>query len=198
MKQKILVVVLLAFCSSQAYALVSPVGVSVVPPLQLPFRGSSIVGARLNLFLGVHESVMGLDLGVIGNMTDRSFGGLQVAGVFNRNKGPSTFYFAQIAGLSNVNLNNSEVYGLQLAGGANISRGKSGVVGLAIAPLGNFAAQGTIYGVEIGLVNRAKQVFGFQIGLVNIVEVLHGLQLGLVNVSKNGLLPVLPIVNFGF
>jgi hypothetical protein len=180
-----------------AEALVSPVGASVIPPLQFPPRGSSIIGARLNLFLGVHESVMGLDLGVVGNMTDRAFGGVQLAGVFNRNKGPTTIDFAQIAGLVNWNLNTSNIYGLQLAGGANINNGRSTLIGLAIAPIGNFAAASAVGGAQIGIINRARQVYGVQLGLLNIAEELHGLQLGLININRSGPLAFVPVVNIG-
>lgn len=187
----------LVLCS-YADAFTTPVGVAVFPPLQLPPRTSSVIGARLNLLLGVNESVVGFDLAAGGNMTDRSFGGIQLAGIFNRNKGPTNIYFAQIAGFSNYNLNTSDIYGLQLAGAFNSNHGKSTIIGLALAPFGNYAPQGTIGGVEVGLINRAKRVFGVQIGVVNVAEEVHGLQLGLVNVNKNGPLPVLPVMNFGF
>lgn len=193
-----LILIVASLWCTQAHALVSPVGVSLTPPAQFPPRGSSVVGARLNLILGVHESVMGFDLGTIGNLTDRAFGGIQIAGGFNRNKGPASIYVAQLGGLINWNLSRSDIIGIQATLGMNVNLGRSTLVGIGIGTLGNNSPQSAVAGAQIGGVNRAKQVFGLQVGLVNITESLHGIQIGLVNINKSGPLYFFPGINVGF
>lgn len=183
--------------SPKAEAMVSPVGVSLFPPLEFPLRGSSVLGARLNIFLGIHESVYGLDVGAVGNMTDKGFGGLQVAGIFNRNKGHATILGTQIGGLGNWNLGGSDIYGLQATLGLNTNRGRdTTLVGLGIGVLGN-RSQGAVVGMQIGIFNQARDVYGLQIGVCNIAKSLHGVQLGLVNINKDGPLPFFPVINAG-
>src|SRR5689334_13767610 len=104
-----LIFIAMSALSRPAQAMISPIGVSLLPPIQFPFRGSSIVGLRLNCFIGIHESVYGLDLGVVGNVTDKGFGGVQLAGFFNRNRGGATILGAQIASLGNWNLGGSDI-----------------------------------------------------------------------------------------
>jgi hypothetical protein len=180
----------------RASALVSPVGVSLVPPLQLPFRHNNIIGLRLNILMGLHESVYGLDIGGFGNMTDRRFGGIQLAGLFNRNAGPAYIFGLQFAGLMNWNAKDSTIAGLQLTAGFNYNRGKAEVYGLQIGGIGN-RCDGKVAGAQIGLYNQAKEVYGLQIGLINLAKALHGVQIGLVNVNMSGFLPFFPIINVG-
>lgn len=49
---------------------------------------------------------------------------------------------------------------------------------------------------QFGLFNRAESVKGVQFGLINSTRNLDGVQIGLVNHATNGVLPVLPLVNF--
>jgi len=58
---------------------------------------------------------------------------------------------------------------------------------------------GAVIGAQLGgLFNRAYRVTGVQLGLVNYAEDLEGAQLGLININRNGIVPVLPGLNFGF
>ena len=50
--------------------------------------------------------------------------------------------------------------------------------------------------VQLGFVNYSESVSGLQFGFVNGTKNLEGVQVGLVNYAANGILPVLPIVNF--
>jgi hypothetical protein len=59
--------------------------------------------------------------------------------------------------------------------------------------------EGTFEGLQLGLVNHTNNARGIQLGLVNYTETMHGLQIGLVNIIRqDGVLPVLPIINWSF
>jgi hypothetical protein len=197
-KLRLLPILFFFLAPSATWAFVSPVGVSLVPPLEFPWRSASVIGARLNLIFGLHSSVYGFDFGGIGNMTDRNFGGVQLAGAFNRNAGDAHVFGLQAASVFNWNVKEVTIIGLQLTGGFNYNRGsKSALYGLGIGGIGNYC-QGQLAGVQIGLYNQAGQVYGVQIGLINVAKDLHGLQIGLVNLSKTGgLLPFFPILHIG-
>jgi len=183
---------------NSAQAAVSPVSVSVVPPVQFPPSDYNIAGARISALYGNHRDVRGIDIGVLGNITQQTFTGLAVSGLFNLTKGQTTILGAQIAGITNINRQKTNVFGLQLAGALNYQDAESSVTGLQAAVLGNVAPHTTVYGFQVGLYNRAKSVYGFQIGLVNDTVNLHGIQIGLVNFHRTGLFYVSPIINVGF
>lgn len=124
----------------------SPLGVGLFPPLQLPNSGYGITGLRLTL-VGVHRESQGIDIGLLGNVTNKSFKGLSLSGLFNYNSGLSTVVGLQAAGLANINIGASKVYGVQFAG---------------------YNTAGTVYGLQLGLVNVANDLHGIQIGLFNI------------------------------
>jgi hypothetical protein len=187
-----------AFLScSQAHALVSPLGVAILAPVQFPPTSFTLVGARASVFWGKHRDVWGLDIGAIGNMTEGSFAGIGVSGIFNYNKGMSTVVGLQFAGITNINVNKARVLGLQVAGVFNHNRAESSVVGLQLA-LANLAPATSIYGFQAGVYNRSRAIYGFQIGLINSTDSLHGLQIGLLNFNKSGIFSVAPILNIGF
>lgn len=50
--------------------------------------------------------------------------------------------------------------------------------------------------VQLGFVNYSQSVGGIQLGFVNATQNLEGIQVGFVNYAANGILPVLPIINF--
>jgi hypothetical protein len=124
----------------------TPLEVALFPPLQLPSTDFGVKGIRLSL-VGLNRELRGLDLGLLGNMTNVEFKGVAISGLFNYNRGASTVVGLQVAGVANINSGHSEVYGIQLAG---------------------FNKAGTIYGLQLGLVNIATELHGIQIGLVNI------------------------------
>ncbi len=124
----------------------SPLGIGLFPPLQLPNSGYGIVGLRLSL-VGVHREAQGIDLALLGNLTNKKFRGLAISGLFNYNSGLSTVVGLQAAGIANLNSGTSTIYGVQLAG---------------------YNTAGTVYGLQLGLVNVANDLHGIQIGLFNI------------------------------
>ncbi len=183
------------FCAT-AFSAVTPISVSIVPPVQFPAQDFSVTGARLAI-VGKQEEMYGLDLGLIGNMTTQSFAGIAVSGLFNYNKGTTTAIGAQLAGLTNINTNKTSVYGIQAALAANINSAESKIYGVQFAAV-NMSSHTTVNGAQIGIYNRAQTVRGFQIGIVNVTENLTGIQIGLLNFHRKGLFSVAPIINIGF
>lgn len=187
----------LLFLNCEAFAAFTPLSVNLVPPVQFPPSDYNITGLRTSLLFGRQRDMYGIDLGVLGNITDQNFVGLAVSGLFNITHGQTTALGAQLAGGANYNSQKTDVYGLQLALGANINKAASSVTGLQFA-LVNLADHTNVYGVQAGLYNRALAVYGFQIGLINVCDNLHGLQIGLLNFHSKGLFNVSPILNIGF
>ena len=181
-----------------AQAAVSPLSLGIVPPVQFPPDDFAITGARISGLWGRHRDVYGLDLGLLGNITDQNFVGVGLAGIFNVTRGAATVVGLQFAGATNLNYNKTKIYGIQAAVGMNYQEQSSSVVGLQIALLGNIAAFTDIYGAQVGIFNRALDVYGFQIGLVNVASSLHGIQIGLVNFNAKGPFSVSPFLNVGF
>lgn len=185
------------FWSGLAQAAFTPLSVSIVPPVQFPPSDFNITGLRVSAIYGQHRDIYGVDLGVIGNITEQDFVGIAASGVFNYTKGQTTILGAQLAGLVNYNVQKTNVYGVQLAVGGNFNSAESTIWGLQLAAV-NHSPHTTICGFQIGVYNKAQSVYGFQIGLVNVAEDLHGLQIGLMNFHSKGLFTVAPIINFGF
>ena len=182
--------------SSSTQAAVSPLGVSIFPPVQFPPADFTITGARLNVLWGAHQKVYGLDFGGLGNLTTQDIGGVQVAGLINYNKGTSHIAVLQFAGVANINVNKATVIGVQ-ASLFNSNQAESVVGGLQIAGV-NLEPFTTVMGVSAGIYNYAKTVYGLQVGLINRADDLHGVQIGLVNFHTHGLFAVAPILNVGF
>ncbi|MGE0525522.1 MAG: hypothetical protein AB7G93_06195 [Bdellovibrionales bacterium] len=180
-----------------AHAALSPLSVGIVPPVQFPPSDFSVTGARVSLVYGKHRDLYGLDLGVIGNITQQSFVGLGVSGLYNITRGSTTILGLQLAGAANINSNKTHVYGAQIALGVNSNTAASSLTGIQFA-LANLSTHTDIYGVQVGVYNRAQSVYGFQIGLVNVAKSLHGIQIGLVNFHQTGLFAVSPVINIGF
>lgn len=183
--------------TAQAQAAFSPISLSILPPVQFPAEDFNITGLRLSVLWGRQRDIYGLDLGVIGNMTNQTFVGTAVSGLFNINRGMTTILGAQVAGGANISKQKTNIFGVQLALGLNSLEAASSVTGLQLA-MANLSPHTNIYGVQAGIYNVADQVYGFQIGLVNVVNNLHGLQIGLLNFHHQGLFSVSPVINFGF
>ncbi len=192
------ILVLFAFLfAGQAHAFFSPLSVSILPPVQFPPEDFSITGVRASLLWGNHRDVYGLDVGVLGNVTQLEFVGIGVSGLVNITHGTTTVIGLQAAGGANINTNKTAVYGLQLALGLNQMTAESSVVGLEAA-LVNLVDHTKVYGFQVGVYNKSLAVYGFQIGLVNVTDSLHGIQIGLINFNRTGLFVVSPILNVGF
>ena len=192
----ILLFILMFFGCIHADASVSPIAITVLPALQFPAKEDTIAGSRLSLLWGEHTNVYGLDLGIIGNLTEKNLVGTSLAGVFNR-AGTSTILGAQLALGANLTKEDSTIVGVQMAGLFNGTSGYGHVFGLQAAVVGNFVAQMNIYGMQLGGFNRADKVYGIQIGVINHAESLHGVQVGLINFHSHGFLPIFPFINVG-
>jgi hypothetical protein len=181
---------------SNAYALTSPIGLSLFPPIELPPSDFTITGVRINAIWGDHQHVYGIDVGGIANETLQEFGGLQVAGGINYNKGTANIIGLQLAGVANITGSKLHVLGVQAAL-YNATDAESWIVGIQVGAVNN-NPHTKVTGFELGLYNNALEVTGFQIGLINRVDNLHGLQIGLLNFNARGLFAVAPILNIGF
>lgn len=166
-----------------------PFALGIFPAVEIPAQDWDVALFRLNLFVGRHRDVYGLDVGAIGNETTGEFVGVQAAGLYNRvGWSEGAFQFAGI-----LNRSAGDFAGLQAAFAANV-------------------ADGTMTGFQCGLVNRAARLDGLQIGFFNIAETgsgvqigvwnsaqsLEGLQIGLGNYNADSSIPFFPIVNFAF
>jgi len=183
---------------TQTQAAVSPVGLALIPPVQFPPSDFGVTGLRLSVIYGHHRDMYGIDLGVLGNVTDQDSVGIAIAGGANIHYGMTTIVGLEVAGGVNYLKEKMEVYGVQAAGLLNWAEAESSVNGFQVAILGNVAAHTTVRGAQIGLYNRAHSVYGLQVGLVNDAENLHGLQIGLANFHRTGLFYVSPVLNVGF
>ncbi len=193
----VLLFALIAF-TPKANAFYSPLSVAIIPPVQFPSSEYSVSGLRASVLWGDHRDVYGLDLGLIGNMTEQRFVGIGISGIFNLTKGDTTIILAQIAGLANLNVQKTNVYGIQAAIGINKNDAESKLVGIGVA-LSNLSPSMDIYGLQVGVYNVSRSVYGLQLGLINQTTNLHGLQIGLLNFALNGdPFKVSPILNFGF
>lgn len=189
------VAILVSLTSSFAFAAASPLAVTIFPPVQFPPEDFNVTGLRLGL-IGKHRDVYGLDFG-LANVTTGQFVGLGVAAAMNLTYGDVTAIGAQIGGITNINYGKTNVFGVQLAVFTNYNKAESSVTGLQLS-LANLADHTTIYGLQAGVYNKAREVYGFQFGLVNFAEKLHGIQIGLLNFHKQGTFVVSPIINAGF
>lgn len=183
---------------SQAQAAFTPLALGIAPPVQFPPKDFSITGARISALYGEARDLYGVDVGVLGNITDGEFKGLAIAGLFNATKGTTNIIGLQLAGLTNINTSKTMVAGIQATLGINYNSAASTISGLELAGLANISPFTDIYGAQIGLYNRAKDVYGLQIGLVNIADNLHGVQIGLANFNHKGPFVISPFLNVGF
>lgn len=189
---------LVAFSNvTAAQAAMSPLSISGVPPIQFPPADFSVTGARVSLGYGHHRDVFGIDLGLLGNITDQRFVGIAASGLFNITHGNTTAIGLQLAGIANVNSQKTNVYGVQAALMSNWNEAESSVTGLQLS-VANVSPNTKIYGFQAGIYNKARSVYGIQFGLINIANDLHGIQIGLVNFNATGIFAVSPIINVGF
>jgi len=166
-----------------------PFGFALMPKVETPDESWDVVFLRFNLFVGCHRCVYGLDIGVLGGITDQEMGGIEISGLYNR-VGTSDGAL-QIAGIFNrADWNFS---GLQLAAGFCWTEGAFSGLQVAIAN-----KVGRLGGVQIGAFNFAEKGSGLQIGAVNFSEQLEGFQIGVINVNRDSSVPMLPILNFAF
>lgn len=193
---KTLIIGCLLLLTSQAGAALSPLAFSLVPPLQFPSSEFNVTGARLSVGWGSHRDVYGLDIGLLGNVTNGEFVGIGISGGANINYGYTVITGLQLAGITNYLTEKTQVYGLQLSM-VNYLKAASHIGGLQLG-LANLADHTDIYGFQAGIYNSANNVYGIQVGLINRAVSLHGLQIGLLNFNHTGLFSVSPFLNVGF
>lgn len=166
-----------------------PFGLALFPKVETPNEAWDVVLFRLNVFVGRHRCMYGLDLGVLGGMADQEMAGLEISGLFN-DVGMSDGAL-QIAGVFNhADWNFS---GLQLAAGLCWTEGAFSGLQIALAN-----KVGRLGGVQVGVANFAEKGSGLQIGAFNFSEQLEGFQIGVVNVNRDSSVPMFPILNFAF
>lgn len=157
----------------------TPISLGLVPPAQFPPSYFEVNGIRLSGIYGIDRQVHGLDFGLLGNSTEQEFTGTAVAGIMNLNNDRHKIIGLQLAGILNLNKGTGSVYGIQAA-------------------LVNVSKYTDVYGLQMGIYNRAKSVHGFQIGLINVTDSLYGIQIGLANFNAGGPFGVSPLINMAF
>ena len=154
--------------SDRAY---TPFMLSLVSPLQVPFRDFDVGGMRVSAIYGECHDFDGLDISVFGRATGHA-NGLQL--------GVGTIV-------------DGDGIGLQ-AGGVAFVKGE--YTGFQIGGV-NFAQKARA--LQIGLLyNGAEHIEGCQIGLINVTRTMIGFQLGLINVIQDNDVPFMPVFNCYF
>jgi hypothetical protein len=186
-----------SFLTIPALAAVTPLSLGIAPPVQFPSAEFTVTGLRTSLLWGRHRDLYGIDIGGLGNITEQTFTGIGISGLFNYTQGTTAVLGLQFAGLTNINTNKTSVYGIQAALGMNLNTAASSLAGIQLA-VANVSPFTDVYGMQLGIYNKAQEVYGLQIGLVNVASDLHGVQIGLLNFNQKGLFVVAPIINVGF
>jgi hypothetical protein len=124
------------------------------------------------------QSTLGLQFAGITNISRREVQGIQVAGVVNANTDNAQgLYFG---GFGNVNTGRAQ--GLFFAGAVNVARDFQGI---SFAGVAN--ATRNMHGIQIsGLVNGAYRATGVQIGVINFAREFQGIPVGLISAYGNG------------
>ncbi len=121
----------------------------------------------------------------------RDLAGLQVSGIASRSKGYSSG--VQLSGIGNYSA--GQGLEVQVAGVVNDCDTLRGGQVAALANVTEFDAAGA----QVGLVNTARlSLEGLQVGLVNSADRLNGVQIGLLNRARDSWFPVVPFVNIHF
>lgn len=177
------------FASTVAFGATQSAQFSVLPGVQFgATKNDSISNFSFNLLGAENQNVSGFDLSLVGyrqingdfNGFHLALFGLEAFRVNGNMSGVSLSLWNDIEG----NLNGGTL-GLvnTIDGNATFNLGLANIVkGEAV--------------VQLGFANYSETVTGLQFGFVNGTKDLEGVQIGLVNYAVNGILPVLPIVNF--
>jgi hypothetical protein len=183
-----------------------------VPGSNIP-QGEDVAGVRLSLLHGETANVKGLDLSILGLSDMDNFTGLELGLFFGANRITNEFKGLSLgllnwhegydtgANLGFVNYVN-DVNGVNFAA-VNYSTGDSMINIAAVnyveyESLVNFGFINVSQDrslVDIGFYNYAESAY-FQLGFINATQNLEGLQIGLINYAENGVLPILPFINF--
>jgi hypothetical protein len=165
-------------------------------------------GAQLGLF-NFSKDARGVNLGVLNYAF--ALKGIQMGGV--------NYSEADVSGVqTGLILNSSDLLrGAQIHAGiiGNVATDVSGgqvdlsvpllgfnyadsVEGIQVDAFGFNFVSGTVWGIQIGPYNTAREVHGVQIGLFNFCEKMYGVQFGLLNSITRQKPSMMPIFNVGF
>jgi hypothetical protein len=161
--------------------------IGLTPELKLA-NAEKVTGVRVPIFFGTTEKVTGVDFNLFTSEVDEftgvSGGIFLGAGIFTK----VNTKFRGI-GLNIATLQGGDSKGV-LLGGFNMTNNFSGF------KLGLFNYSKEHASVEVAIINYSNDVL-VQGGLINITKNLRGVQFGLLNFAENGILPVMPFINFG-
>jgi hypothetical protein len=133
-----------------------------------------------NILVGLNGGLKGAEIGSILNYNNGKVKGFQLSGVSNINTRQSKGFL--LSGVSNICL--ASATGVFMSGGMNYASLKT--KGFQLAPI-NIAAS-DYSGLQLGVINYAKNHKGIQFGVINIVQDGdNGVPVGLINIVKNGL-----------
>ncbi|MEZ4416390.1 MAG: hypothetical protein R3E10_11650 [Gemmatimonadota bacterium] len=168
----LLALALLAGAPVASLAQEKPFEFALYSPIQARSETDAIQVFRFSLLYGRNVSVKGLDVGLVARNTGGISKGLQYAlvGIVD----------GDFVGWQNngVSITRGRYTGLQTGVYTEIAEGEA---------------------MQVGFVNRARNVSGFQLGLINVADNLYGVQIGLLNViSSKDAFGVLPLVNWKF
>ena len=167
-------------------------GVNSLAGLQISLQCNGGLGSGLGLLGGPGEQV---SLHVVQGPTAGEVSGIQLCGWANRVGGHMNGL--QLAGCENIVL--KDMSGIQMS---LLQNWAGRIAGLQIgcynlAGVGE-SSSGQLHGLQLGILNRAKEVSGVQMGVVNYTEILHGIQIGIANIATEAPLPFFPILNAHF
>lgn len=158
-----------------------------------------VKGFHFTTIHGKTSDVEGLDITVLGLSEMDKFSGVSMNLFFGVSKIKEEFNGLS---LSAMNWHQGKDTGLNV-GIVNNTQYVKGV------NLGAINLSNTVAGANIGFINYSQKLslidFGgmnvakaakFQFGLINVAENLQGLQIGIINYAENGIVKILPLVNF--
>jgi len=162
-------------CAPAPYCATTPFALSFVPKFEAPIESWDVVMLRLNILVGNHRAVYGLDIGGLGNFADYKMNGIGVAGLFNSvGESDGAIHVAGIFNFAAFDFSGCQISGVYSC------------------------TEGSHCGLQIGCGNYAGKLTGLQIGVFNYAERLNGVQIGLVNVNRSSPVTFLPIANAAF
>ena len=141
--------------------------------------GHSIEGIQVSGLANVARyNIEGVQVSGLANIASNDIQGIQVSGLLNSSGGSTEGIV--VAGL--LNLNGRSMEGVMVSGGVNLAKS---LEGLAISGLINSGRN--MSGLQVaGLANISDRSQGLQMGLINIARDFEGLPIGLVSLYGNG------------
>ena len=155
-----------ALAAAAAFADSTPVMVSLLTPIQVPYRSYDVTGFRLSLIYGDCVNFTGFDLGLVPR-TAEDFTGLAIGG---------------------VNVVGDEFSGLSI-GGVNYAGGRHVGCQVGLVNWNTFASAEPGHrsiGAQFGVLNAAESFCGLQDGIVNFTtDTFVGWQTSPLNLADN-------------